>query len=125
MKNLLFTIVLGLLATMSYAGNTKQAEITDNQTSAIATYENPYKFIKEINNYIYINTVTNRLVDCQRDLYGNFPISIYTKDNRYFVGRGDIYYSVYNNDKTTFNGYNVSRYRYTCKKGDNIYFFNM
>ena len=82
MKNLLFTIVLGLLATMSYAGNTKQAEITDNQTSAIATYENPYKFIKEINNYIYINTVTNRLEDCQRDLYGNFPISIYTKDNR-------------------------------------------
>ena len=123
MKKLLFAILL--FSTMCYAENSKNTETIDNQTSIVSNYNNPYKYVGEIKYYIVINTLFETLKDSQKDFYGRFSQSLYTKDNRYFFGNADIYYLVYTNDKRTFCGYDVSRYRYACRKGNDYYFFNM
>ena len=85
MKKLLFAILL--FSTMCYAENSKNTETIDNPTSIVSNYNNPYKYVGEIKYYIVINTLFETLKDSQKDFYGRFSLSLYTKDNRYFLGK--------------------------------------
>lgn len=91
---------------------------TNNTTSAsnptvTSSSEHAY-FVRDITDYLQIDEETGNYVS-SRESRNPRPFKLYSKDNHYHIninGGWDIMWLVYNNNKSSFMGYNVSRYRF-------------
>lgn len=97
-----------------------------NIPTEVSSYEHA-SFVREVTDYLQIDKYTGKYISSRESRYAK-PCKLYSKDNRYhinFTGGFDIIWIVYNNNQSSFMGYNVSRYRYVGIIMDQYYvFFN-
>lgn len=101
-------LILLLFASL-FIGNVLASDMQSNENETnirICSEESDFEFVREINYYIKIKD------DKIKSESEYFPFGLYTKDGEYYACIGMIFYKVHYNNSQTYNGYDVSNYKF-------------